>query len=109
VDADEEAVRPNLRVASGLNEPFSAKERSTTGLRRANVDARDAMRLSAQPSYETHRKHVLDDGLSRRTRRTGSTCSMTGSSRRRLRGRAALLPSVLPRQRIATERCKISS
>lgn len=33
-----------------------------TGLRHAKVDARDAMRLAAHTSYETHQKYVLETG-----------------------------------------------
>lgn len=33
-----------------------------TGLRRAKVDARDAMRLAAHTSFETHQRYVQDDG-----------------------------------------------
>jgi integrase len=40
----------------------SMRRAFATGLRRAKVDARDAMRLSAHTSFETHQRYVLDDG-----------------------------------------------
>jgi len=40
----------------------SCRRAFATALRRAKVDARDAMRLSAHTSFETHQKYVQDDG-----------------------------------------------